>query len=129
MRSAWIIVVALGGGCKDDAAALAAGGQGARDVLIAAWKREGLEVAGMSPKEVSFGKDCQGGTVKGIDILICTYPTPAEAKAAEEAGLALVGAATGLSEAKGAVLIVAADRNKADPNGRTLNLLTKLAPK
>jgi hypothetical protein len=34
-----------------------------------------------------------------------------------------------MSQAKGAALIAAADRRKSDPSGRTINKLSKLAPK
>ena len=59
---------------------------------------------------------------------MCNFATPADAKAAEEPGLAWVGPATGSSQAHGAALIVLVDRKKADPNGRTINRLMKLAP-
>jgi hypothetical protein len=62
-------------------------------------------------------------------MLICTFPTPTAAKAAEDAGLQWVGDATGMAQAHGVLLIAAADRQKADPNGRTINQLMKLAPK
>lgn len=129
MRANWLLLLLATACSKDNGAALAAGGSGARDVLLNAWKHGGLEVSAMAPKPVSFGKDCQGGTVNGVEVVVCAYATPAEAKAAEDTGLTLVGEATGISQAKGAVLIVAVDRTKADPNGRTLNKLTKLAPK
>jgi hypothetical protein len=83
----------------------------------------------MTAASVTFGTDCQSGTVGGVDVLLCVYPTPAEAKAAEDAGLGWVGAATGFSQAKGTVLIATADRRKTDPSGRTINQLSKLAPK
>ena len=53
----------------------------------------------------------------------------AEAKAAEDAGLVWVGETTGAAQARGTLLIAAADRRKSDPSGRTINQLMKLAPK
>ncbi len=52
----------------------------------------------------------------------------ADAKAAEEPALAWVGNVTGAAQAHGSALIVIADRKKADPNGKTINRLMKLAP-
>jgi len=56
-------------------------------------------------------------------------PSPAEAKAAEDPALTWIGETTGAAQAHGAALIVLADRKKADPNGRMINKLLKLAPK
>jgi hypothetical protein len=99
-----------------------------RDAVIAAWTAAKLVPSKLAPATVPFAKDCQSGAVEGIDVLLCSFAAPAEAKAAEDAGLAWVGPATGASQARGAVLIVLADRKKADPNGRTINRLMKLAP-
>ena len=104
-------------------------GSSDRDVVLAAWKKDGLEPSAMAPAQVPFGRDCQGGTVASIDVLLCAFPTPAEARAAEEPALAWVGAATGVSRARRTVLLVAADRGKSDPSGRTINQLVALAPK
>ena len=106
------------------------GGAGsARDAVINAWKAEKLTVSALTPATVTFAKDCQSGTVEGVDVLLCNFPSPAEAKAAEDQGLTWVGSATGESQAHGAALIVLVDRKKTDPNGRTINRLMKLAPK
>jgi hypothetical protein len=102
---------------------------GARDAVVDAWKAGKLTVSPLAPATVTFGKDCQSGTVESIEVLLCNFPTPAEAKAAEDAGLSWIGAATGASQAHGAALVVLADRKKADPSGRTINQLMKLAPK
>ncbi|HEX2688068.1 MAG TPA: hypothetical protein VHN14_15675 [Kofleriaceae bacterium] len=116
-------LVACGKGGGDKAAG------GARDAVIDAWKAEKLTVSALTPATVAFGKDCQGGTVEGIDVLLCNFATPAEAKAAAEQGYTWVGSATGTSEVHGAALVVLADRRKVDPSGRTINRLMKLAPK
>jgi hypothetical protein len=116
------------------ALALAACGKGGdkpagpRDAVIAAWKADKLTPSAMTPATVTFGKDCQSGTVESLDVLVCSFASPAEAKAAEEPGLAWIGSATGASQAHGPALILVADRKKADPNGRMINRLMKLAP-
>jgi hypothetical protein len=100
----------------------------ARDAVLDAWKADKLAPSALTAASVAVGKDCQSGTVEGIEVLLCNFASPAEAKAAEDAGLAWVGQATGASQARGAALVVLADRKKADPNGRTINRLLKLAP-
>jgi hypothetical protein len=101
-----------------------------RDAVLAAWKAEKLApTAALAPATVPLAKDCQTGTIESLDLLLCNFPTPAEAKAAETQGNTWIGQATGSSQARGAALIVLADRKKADPNGRTINKLMKLAPK
>ncbi len=101
---------------------------GPRDAVIAAWKADKLTPSAMTPATVAFGKDCQSGTVENLDVLVCSFASPAEAKAAEDQGLTWIGAVTGASQAHGSALIVLADRKKADPNGRTINRLMKLVP-
>jgi len=102
---------------------------GPRDAVLGAWKAEKIELTGLAPATVAFAKDCKAGTVQSVDVLLCSFPTPAEAKAAEEPALGWIGAATGAAQARGAALVVLADRKKADPNGRLINKLMKLAPK
>jgi hypothetical protein len=116
--------LALGASCDK-----AATGNAARDAIIDAWKKGGLTPSALTPAKVDVGKDCQGGTVGTIDVLLCVYTSDADAKAAEEAGLAWVGDTTGAAQARGVVLIAAADRRKSDPSGRTINQMMKLAPK
>src|SRR4051812_30879971 len=99
-----------------------------RDAVLEAWKADKLTPSALTAQTVAFGKDCQGGSVEGIEVLVCNYASPAEAKAAEDAGLGWVGQATGASQARGAALVVLADRKKADPSGKTINRLLKLAP-
>ena len=126
MRPLAAAVLALGlAACGNDAPT----GAAARDAAVAAWKAGSLQVSALTAATVPMGKDCQSGTVGAIDVVVCVYPTPAEAKAAEEAGLAWVGETTGAAQARGTLLIAAADRRKSDPSGRTINQLMKLVPK
>lgn len=111
---------------KDDKPAAAAT---PRDAVVAAWTSAKLAPSPLAPAQVAFGKDCQSGTVSGLDVVVCNYASPADAKAAEAGGLAWVGGTTGASLAQGSALVVVADRKKADPNGKTINQLMKLAPK
>lgn len=116
---------------KAAAAAPAAAPDDAKDrqVVLAAWKKAGLEPSAMTPAQVAFGSDCKSGTVSGVDVLVCVYPSPDQARAAEQAGYGWVGEATGISLARGSVLVAAADRRKTDPSGRTINQLARTAPK
>ena len=122
----WIFVIVAIVGCNKAGEQT---GSGARDAVIDAWKKGGLTPSPMTAATVAFAKDCQCGTVGAVDVLVCVFPSAAEAKAAEDAGLAWVGDTTGASQARGAVLIAVADRRKSDPSGRTINQMMKLAPK
>jgi hypothetical protein len=95
-------------------------GGGPRDAVIDAWKAGKLTPSALTPATVTFGKDCQSGTIEGMDVLLCNFASAAEAKGAEDPGLVWVGDATGMSQAHGAALIVLADRRKTDPSGRTI---------
>jgi hypothetical protein len=110
-------------------AASAAAVGGGRDAVLDAWKADKLVPSGLTPVAVPVGKDCQTGTVEGIEVLLCNFGSPADAKAAEDQGLTWIGQVTGSSQAHGSTLVVLADRRKADPNGKTINRLMKLAPK
>jgi hypothetical protein len=103
-------------------------GSGARDVVVEAWKKGGLEVTELKTAQSPVGKDCAQGTVNKVDVLVCNFTTPDEAKKAEDLGLQWVGDTTGMSQAKGSLVIAAADRKKADPNGKTINQIFKLVP-
>lgn len=118
MRAAWLIL------------ALAACGKGDQGVgqsaLLADLGKAGLTVSAFSlDKSGAIGKDCNVGTVSGVEVVICTFAKPEEAAAAEDKALEWVGAATGAALVRGNVTLAAADRAKVDPSGRTLNVITK----
>jgi len=120
------VLTACGG---DDKPGNAPTGASARDAVVEAWKKAGLQPSAMTVATVAFGKDCQSGTVNNVDVIVCQYASVDEAKAAEKSGLEWVGATTGAAWASGSVVVAVADRRKADPSGRTINQLMKLAPK
>lgn len=126
MRALMILTIALAA-CGKGGDAAKAGGP--REAVLEAWKADKLAPSPLTAATVAFAKDCQTGTVENLDVLLCSFASPAEAKAAEDPGLTWIGSATGASQAHGAALIVVADRKKADPNGRMINRLMKLAPK
>jgi hypothetical protein len=101
-------------------------GATSRDAVVAAWKKGGLEPSELKPIKTDVGKDCASGTVSKLDVLVCTFPSAADAKAAEDAGFAWVGDTTGVSKAQGEMLIVVADRKKADVSGKTITQLIEL---
>lgn len=122
MRS-WVLIVLLVACTKQGR------GSVSRDEAIAAWKKAGLQPSAFTTVAVDFGKDCASGTVNNLDVLVCTYASGAEAKAAEDTALKWVGDYTGASKAQGPVLIAVADRHKADPSGRTIHQVLTLPAK
>jgi hypothetical protein len=124
-----LLVLALIAGCKKDdgTGRGAAAGDLSRDRVVEQWKKGGLTPSPLTVAKVAVGTDCQSGTVNGVDVLVCNFATPDEAKTAEAKGLEWVGEATGMSQASGKVLVAASDRRKADPSGRTINQLMKLS--
>jgi hypothetical protein len=101
---------------------------GGAPAVVDAWKKAGLTVGAMDAVDGAKygGGECKAGQVSGVDAVLCTYPTAEAAKTAEAKGLEAVGEATGSAIAQGKVLLVVADRRKADPEGRTINQMTKL---
>ncbi len=113
-------------------AATACGGTEAKpastdDGLIAAWQAAKLEVSALTEIEPKpYGATaCRGGTVSGVDVVVCSYGSGEDAQAAQDLGLAAIGDATGAALAKGARLLVVVDRRKADPTGRTIDAITR----
>jgi hypothetical protein len=136
----WMLLLGCGGGGdkSEPAGSASGGGSGAapaaaptpRDAVIEAWKKGGLEPSALTAAKVPIGKDCQTGTVENVEVVLCNFASPAEAKAAEKPGWDWIGSTTGTAwVASGNVVVAAADRKKADPNGKTINRLMKLAPK
>jgi hypothetical protein len=127
VKATWLVVaVCLAAGCgKGDGGGTGAGGPTA---LYDAWKKGGLAPSAFTKATTPVGKDCQSGTVNNVDVLVCTFASPDEATKAQDAGLQWVGDTTGAAQTKGPLLIAAADRRKADPSGRTINQIFKLAP-
>jgi hypothetical protein len=127
VRAAWIVLVlALVAACGKGGGAT---GRSARDAVVDAWKKSGLETSAFTPATVSVGKDCATGTVAKLDVLVCTFGSADEAAKAADLGLAWVGDTTGSSQARGAAVIAIADRHKVDPHGKTIEQIFKLAPK
>jgi hypothetical protein len=125
-----VLSIALAAACaalaacdKGGAGGAAAGGANA---VVDAWKQAGLTVSAMTADQSgAIGKDCTAGTVSGVDVVLCKFATTDEAKAAEAKGYEWVGATTGTALAHANMLVVVADRRKADPTGRTINTITK----
>jgi hypothetical protein len=123
-----VLVLALASCSKDDGTGRgAATGELSRDRVVEAWKKGGLVPTPLTAAKTSVGSDCQTGTVNSVDVLVCQFATPDEAKAAEAKGLDWVGDTTGMSQASGKLVVAAADRRKADPTGKTINQLMKLS--
>lgn len=123
MRHALLICVALvaTSACSKDKKAASS-----TDDVVAAWKKGGLEPSKLEPTKSTVGKDCSKGTVNKLDVLVCAFSSEKDAAAAEDAGLAWVGDTTGVSKAVDKMLIVVADRKKADVNGKVMNQLITL---
>jgi hypothetical protein len=123
MRPRYLLLLAALAGCSKKS------GPTSRDGVIQAWKTGGLQPSAFTPAQTDIGKDCASGTVNKLEVLVCTYPNDKDAKAAEDAGLKWVGDTTGASRAQGDVLIVVADRKKADPSGKIINQIVTLPAK
>jgi hypothetical protein len=97
-----------------------------RDGVVAGWTKAGLTVSAMTPdKSGAIGPDCTTGTVSGVDVALCVFAKPEDAKAAEAKGLTWVGPTTGVSLAHANLVLAVADRRAADPSGRTINTIAK----
>jgi len=124
MRSALVITIALVialVACSKD-------GKGAtsRDGVIAAWKKGGFEPSAFTAAKTSIGKDCATGTVEKLEVMLCSFGSEKEAADAEAGSYEWIGNATGVAKVQGKMLIVVADRKKADVNGKVAKQLITL---
>ncbi|WP_428261607.1 hypothetical protein [Haliangium sp.] len=118
---AGLAVLAAAAGCEEDTA-------NAADSVRSAWTQGGLmptPFTALEAKDMSPGV-CEHGLVNGIEVVLCQYADPATARAAQNAGLARVGETTGLALAAGTLVLIAADRDQADPSGRDINKLARI---
>ncbi len=108
-------------------AACGKGEGGAVADLVGGWQQAGLEPTPFQPVDgKALGGACRAGKVKGIDATVCEFDDADKAKRAEPAGLAQVGDATGASLAQGRLLLVLADRGRADPTGKNIKEIAKV---
>jgi hypothetical protein len=101
--------------------------EGAIPGAIAAWHKAGLETSTFAPidgKALGDGR-CQAGTIRGVATTVCEYPGAEEAKRAEAVGLDQIRDATGLALAEGKLLLVLADKERKDPNGKAINEIAR----
>ena len=122
-----IIAAVAGKSGAQPKASIAAEPPGEAPAVLDTWKQAGLTVSAFTPADgKAVGGTCQSGTVGGVDVELCNFSDASAAKKAEERGLSVVGETTGVSIAQGSMLLIAADRRKADPSGRTINQIAKL---
>src|SRR5690606_37320622 len=106
-------VAALLAGCEKEGGTVSA--------IEAAWNEAGLSPESWEKAEIGgLGEStCKQGTIQGIEVILCRYETPDAAAAAKPAGRALIGKTTGAALAAHDFLLVIADRDEADPHGKT----------
>jgi hypothetical protein len=130
MRAAILIAAALlAVGCdKSETKSKAAASPAANKDVLAAWKKAGLTVTSVAEADgAPFGDgDCTSVQVYGVDVVVCQYASADLAKQAEAKGLEVVGETTGVSISRGPLLLVVADRRKADPEGRAINQISQI---
>jgi hypothetical protein len=124
------------GGCSDDNQGMLGKGVSGSPgeaafadpaALQEAWTAAGLQVSAFAAADAKTygGGTCTGGTVSGVDVVLCKHPDEKAATAARPSGLAAVVETTGSVLARGELLLVIADRRKADPQGKAIDRMTK----
>jgi len=115
-HSGWIAATALLFGCSSPV-----------ESVRSAWKKAGHEVGELKPVEVRVaGGKGSAGTVSGFEATLCEFENETKATQAQASGLDLVANNVGASISAGKMLLVVADRRKADPTGRRLNEIIKV---
>jgi len=120
-----LALLALAVGCGDDESS--GTGASVKEVLTA-WSEAGFDIEALKPlEEHGFGKaTCRQGPIDGVETTLCLYENEGAASVERSAGLAKVGEATGAALVRGRMMLVVADRDKADPDGKTINKLTRI---
>lgn len=105
----------------------------AAETITKAWTADGLDTANVASIEADpwAAGACYQGTVSGLDVLICEYGSD-EALAQGEQRInatwddeSVPTAAVARTSQPSRTILAIADRNKADPNGRTIARLIK----
>ena len=100
------------------------------DTILKAWGAEGFAtnaVANIEPDAWSAGA-CSRGSVAGLDVLLCEYASDETMTAGEQKMMSdwqAESVATGAAVRTSRTLLAIADRNRADPSGRTIARLIK----
>lgn len=114
---ALVLVALVAAACEDG------GGATSAKTIVDGWKADGLDLGAFADAsgDAFGGGKCRAGTVASLDTTVCEFPDAKAAKTAEKAGEKAIGETTGISMAAGRLLLVVADRKKADPEGRKMN--------
>ena len=93
-------------------------------VAAAKLKAEPLEKAAARPYQAA---ECLRGGIERLDVLICRYEDAAAAQAGEQRLLQFAsGAVSGAARIQATLGLAIADRDKADPTGKTIQRLLTL---
>lgn len=124
MKNLTIVILIAAG-----ASLVACGDSAASDAQVVAdtWKKAGIEVPPLETvAEHELGEaSCLATRPAQIEATLCVYESDDAAAAARPAALAMVGEHTGAALTRGKMLLVVADRKAVDPEGRTINQLTR----
>jgi hypothetical protein len=89
----------------------------------AGFKTDALQKA--DPAKLS-AQSCMQGALEGVDVMLCEYGSADAVALGKKGGEDWVGTATtGAVLMNGNAMLAVADRNRADPNGKTIHKLTQ----
>lgn len=128
-----VALVALASACgKKQAADAPAHVEGTphTDAVLDAWKSAGLTPQGFAPLRPApyVATYCERGSVAGVETLVCEYAnddaiTKGQQQVRDEWARASVQ--TGVAVRTKRTLLTAVDRERRDPNGKTINQLVQ----
>lgn len=96
---------------------------GARSALGSAGAKVD-DLKSTDPSKLSAQK-CEGGTLDGLDAVLCEYGSAEAVALGKKAATDWIGqATTGAALQNGLTVFAVADRNRTDPNGKTIHKLT-----
>jgi len=100
------------------------------DDVIDAWKSSGLEVDGFAPVVPApyVASYCEKGDVAGVETLICEYADDGAVDRGQQQlkdEWTRTGVHTGVAVRTKRTLLSAVDRERHDPNGKTINRLVQ----
>jgi hypothetical protein len=115
--------LALGPGCKK----APPGGVHLKDVE-SAFGKEGWKLDGFQPLDAQrfSAQKCVTGPIEGIEAAVCEFGSDEAVRRGKKAAEAWVAqAVTGFALENGRTVLMLADRNKVDPNGKLMNKVTQ----
>ncbi len=96
--------------------------------VVAAFDKAGWKASALGPMEPGkmSAQSCVGGTLAGLDAMLCEYGAAEAVLRGKKAAETWVGnAVTGVALSNGRTVLALADRTRSDPTGKSIHEISR----